>query len=129
MTTGQPAPHVGLVDFSEPTLLLIGEAHSIRWLAEQLAARRSFALEQTPGKARVSLRFVPTTRDGRLSQQGEAFEWEISVFEAQQAAEQLRELASSECPAHAYLDPTTNGTAVQMVASIGEYDPARVFGE
>lgn len=129
MTRVEPALHVGLVDFSEPTLLLIGEPDTFHWLAEQLTARCSFALEGAPGGAHASLRFVPTLQDGRLSRRGDAFEWELSVAEAQLAARQLKELASSERPAHAYLDPTTNSTEVQLVASIGEYDPARVFDE
>jgi hypothetical protein len=38
-------------------------------------------------------------------------------------------LAASEVPAHAYLDPTFNSSGVQIMASLGEYDAARVFGK
>ena len=123
MTKEQPSLHVGIAEFSEPTFLLIGESYSFHWLAEQIAARRTFTLEQTLGKAHASLRFVPTTQGGHLSRKGDALEWAISVIEAQQATQQLKELAASNCPAHAYLDPLSNETDVQIVASIGEYDP------
>ncbi|MGQ0593349.1 MAG: hypothetical protein ACT4QB_12085 [Gammaproteobacteria bacterium] len=37
-------------------------------------------------------------------------------------AEQLRALAASESPAHAYLDTESNNAGVEIVVSKGEYD-------
>lgn len=121
--------YIGIVNFLEPTFLLIGEAHSFRWLADQLTMQYSFTLEQVSGKTRAILRFIPVTSVGCLSRLGNVFEWKISLPEARQVEQQLRELASSQRPAHAYLDPIINDTGVQIVASVGEYEPTRVFNE
>lgn len=122
--------HIGIADFADPTLLLIGDAGSLSWLAEQIDARREFNLAEMPDlvwEAQVHLRLAPVMRSGRLTRQGNAFEWEISADEARQFAQQLRELAAGPAPAHAYLDPESNAADVQLVASMGEYDPKRVF--
>ncbi len=60
---------------------------------------------------------------------GLILEWQMSASEAAVVSHQLRELAASSSPAHAYLDPASNLTGVQIMASKGEYDPARVFAK
>lgn len=119
--------HIGLVEFAEPTLLLVGEASSFSSLAEQIAGRREVMLHCASIKDHVSLCFLPATLGDRLVRQGDRFEWQISEPQAQSVARQLRELAASDRPAHAYLDPLANESAFQIVASLGEYDPAKVF--
>lgn len=122
--------HIGIADFAEPTLLLIGDAKSLSWLAEQIDARRDIKLAEMPGIVRqttIDLHLIPAMHRGSLTRLGDGFDWEISAAEARQFARQLRELAVGTSPAHTYLDPESNAADVQVVASNGEYDPEKVF--
>ncbi len=127
MTQRLSVLHVGMVSLPDPTLLLIGDATSLGWLAEQIAAGRDTKLEPVPGPVRVGLHLVPATRGGRLTRIGETFDWDISAKEAQRFSQQLRELAASASPAHAYLDSELSTDGVRVLASIGEHDPEKVF--
>lgn len=130
MTQEQAVLHVGIAQFADPTLLLVGDATSLRWLADQIDARRDIKLAEMTGLVhvrKIDLHLVPATHGGRLTRLGDAFGWEISAVEAQQFAQQLRELAAGTSPAHAYLDPESNTADVQVVASKGEYDPEKVL--
>lgn len=130
MTQQRSWLHVGLADFAERTLLLIGDANSLSWLAEQIDTRRDIKLTEMHEIVRqtgVGLRLIPAIHSGRLTRQGDVFDWEISAVEAPQLARQLRELAMATVPAHAYLDPQSNTTDVHLVASKGEYDAEKVF--
>lgn len=120
---------VGLAEFAEPTLLILGSAESLRWLADRLEERRPLDLAHSP---LVQLRGVGLVLklvdvEGNIERHGPTFTWAISPTEAQQFASQLRELAASSEPAHAYLDPKTNHTGVQVMASKGEYSAEAVF--
>ena len=131
MTQEHSVLHIGIAEFADPTLLLIGDATSLCWLADQIDARRDIKLAEMTGfvhETKIGLHLVPATRSGSLTRLGDAFDWEISAVEAQQFAQQLRELAAGASPAHAYLDPESNPADVQVVASKGEYDPVKVFG-
>ena len=124
--------HIGIVDFAEPTLLLIGEAKSFAWLARQVDSHQEVDFAKVPnlaGQVGVNLRLAPTAQAGCLRRRADVFEWEISVAEAQQVAQQLRELAASASPAHAYLDPESNIAGVQVVALKGEYDPSKLLAD
>jgi len=123
--------HVGIAEFSEPTLLLIGDALVLYWLADQIDARQELKLAEMPSlvsQTEVNLRLAPATHSGSLTRKGKAFSWEISADEAKQFAQQLRGLAASPGPAHAYLDPESNTSGVQVVASKEEYDLEKIFG-
>lgn len=117
------------MDFADPTFLLLGESGSFEWLAEQIEGRRAVALEGEPGKDLARLSIVPSAQEGRVLKAGAILEWQISSSEAALVSQQLRELAASSSPAHAYLDSASNFAGVQIVASKGEYDAARVFIE
>ena len=130
MTQQHSLLHVGMADFSEQTLLLIGDVNSLAWLAEQIETRREITLAEMHGFVRltgVGLHLIPVKQSGSLTRLGESFNWEISAIEARHLAQQLRELATATAPAHAYLDSESNVTGVQVVASKGEYDPEKVF--
>ena len=129
MTSNQHNLQVGLVAFPDPTFLLLGEFNAFHWLAEQIEGRRAVVVESAPGKDLVCLSIVPSDQDGRAVRAGSSVEWQISASEAALVSNQLRELAASSSPAHAYLDPESNLTGMQIMASKGEYDPARVFVE
>jgi hypothetical protein len=128
MTNEQSRLYVGVADFEQPTLLVLGKPDSLLWLSKQISARRAFALEREAGKSYASLQFLPTAGDGHLTRQGNAFEWQLSALESKQVAQQIKELAVSDCPAHAYLDPVFNEAEVQVIVSINEYDVSRIFG-
>ncbi len=121
--------HVGLADFAEPTLLILGDVASLNWLADRIESRQSldFAAAAFVRLLNVSLLLEPTEGDGSFNQQGAKFIWKISLSESQKFAEQLRALAASEVPAHAYLDSITNSAGVEVVASKGEYSTDAVF--
>lgn len=121
--------HIGLADFAEPTLLILGDAASLNWLADCIEARQSIDLSTSPfvKLVRVELVIAPADDEGSLSRNGALFKWKISALDAQQFAEQLRALAVCEKPAHAYLDPKAKGIDVQLIASHGEYSADAVF--
>ena len=126
MTQNHSLLQVGLVDFAEPTLLLIAFPDSILRLAEDIASRHTFDLAVSAGRAH--LRFIPIEHgDDRLSRDESDFLWFISAEKALEVVAELRGLAASVFPAHAYLDPQHNLAGVQIVASIGEYEPEKVF--
>lgn len=130
MMIEQHGLRAGLVEFSDPTFLLLGEAGAFDWLAEQIESRREVALQSESNKEVACLSLVPSTHsDGEALKKGAILEWQMSAKEAIQVAQQLRELAASSAPAHAYLDPANNSAGLQIIASKGEYDSARVFAE
>ena len=121
--------HIGLADFAESTLLILGDAASLNWLADCIETRQSIDLATSPFVNMVSVGLVvaPTDAEGSLSRNDTLFKWKVSPLEADQFAEQLRELAVSQKPAHAYLDPKSNDAGVQVIASKGEYSGDAVF--
>lgn len=130
MTRQDSLLYVGIPDFAEPTLLLIGDEKSLSWLADQIDTRRAIRLEEMRGivsQTLITLRLVPVIKNGNLSRLGDAFDWKISAVEVEKFTLQLRELAVATSPAHIYLDPESNAADVQMVASKGEYDPEKIF--
>lgn len=128
MTNKYHGLSLGVVEFADPTFLLIGESSSFDWLADRIAERLPLTLESSSSEGIASLIFFPTEL-GQLAQSGAVLEWQISEGEAKLAVQQLRELATSSSPAHIYLDPASNLSGLQLMASKGEYDPARVFAE
>lgn len=122
--------HIGLVDFAEPTLLIIGDMASLRWLAELIETRQSLDFGAAASQVKlvnVSLLLDSVRSDGDLSRDQAKFDWRISPSEAGQFAVQLRSLAASDVPAHAYLDCNSNTSGVQIVASKDEYSARTVF--
>ena len=121
--------HVGLADFAEPTLLILGDATSLNWLADYIESRQSldFAAVAFVKLVNVGLLLDSTAGDGGVNRHEAKFNWKVSLPEAQQFAEQLRALAASEVPAHAYLDSAGNTSGVEIVASKGEYSPDTIF--
>lgn len=121
--------HIGLADFAEPTLLILGDKASLNWLADCIETRQSVDLAMSPFVKLLSVGLViaPTHDEGTFIRSETLFEWRVSPLEAQQFAGQLRALALSEKPAHVYLDPKKNGAGVQVIASQGEYSTDDVF--
>ena len=115
--------HIGLADFAEPTLLIIGEAASLNWLADCLGTRQSIDLATAPSVrlVRIDMIIAATDDECSLSRNGRLFKWKVSPLGARQFAEQLRAVAVSEKPAHMYLDVYANNAGVQVIASKGEY--------
>lgn len=119
---------IGLVDFAEPTLLLLGDATSFSWLADCIKARQSLDFAELPFVELVNVKLkLEVAHVGDLIQRAATFDWRVSLDESQQFSDQLRMLATSKAPAHAYLDPVSNSSGVQIVASLGEYSAANVF--
>lgn len=121
--------YIGLADFAEPTLLVLGDVASLNWLADGIEMRRPIDLATSPfvKLVNVGLVIAPTNEEGNLCRNDTQFKWQISPMEAQQFAKQLRALAGSESSAHAYLDPKTNTAGVQLIASLGEYSGDDAF--
>ncbi|WP_157039845.1 hypothetical protein [Aquincola tertiaricarbonis] len=127
MKSEQHSLRAGFVDFADPTFLVLGEPESFHWLAKQIEGRCAVALDAVPGKDLARFSIVPTAQEGSVSREGSVLEWQMSSSEAVLVSQQLRVLATSSSPAHAYLDPASNLAGVQIMASRGEYDPERVF--
>lgn len=116
--------HIGLADFAEPTLLIIGEATTLNLLADYIQMRQSVDMETLPFVRMVGIRLViaQSHRESNLRRADSLFTWEIASLDSSGIVEQLRELAASAIPAHAYLDVVVNAAGVQIVASNGEYE-------
>lgn len=127
MNSDQCGLHLGLVTFQDPTLLLIGDSGSFAWLAGELEAGRPVTLMSDPGVDPIRLLLLPANGGVGCARAGGVVSWHLSRCEAVAVASQLRELAGYGSPAHAYLDPEVTTAELQIVASRGEYDPARVF--
>jgi hypothetical protein len=122
--------HIGIADFAEPALLLLGDADSLAWLADQIEAEQDIdfaSLANVVRQLNFNLRILFTERGGGLSRREAAFVWEVSPAEARRIAAQLHSLAENMSPSHAYLDPTPNLAGVQVIASLAEYDPGKIF--
>lgn len=115
--------HIGLADFAEPTLLILGDSVSLNWLADCIEARQSIDLATSSfvKLVNVGLMIVPSDDEGSLSRSDVLFEWKVSSSEAQQFADQLRALAAGDKPGHTYLDSKANSAGVEVIASKGEY--------
>lgn len=127
MNSDQRGLRLGLVTFQDPTLLLIGDAGSFAWLAGELEAGRPVTLKSDADVEPIRLLLLPGNGGAGCARAGGVVEWHLSQREADAVATQLRELAGYGSPAHAYLDPEVTTAELQIVASWGEYDPARVF--
>lgn len=127
MTNNQHNLRVGLVDFADPTLLLLGEASSFNWLAEQIESRCAVVLECEQGSDLSRLSIAPSINEGRISKMETTLEWLMNASDAALFSQQLRQLAASPMPAHIYLDIEKNLAGLQLVASKDEYDPKQVF--
>lgn len=121
--------HIGLADFANPALLILGDPTSLNWLADCIAARKSIDLATSPFVELVSvgLNIAPTDEEGSCSRNDALLEWKISPAEALRFADQLRALAASETPGHAYLDPVDNRAVLEIIASKGEYNAKTVL--
>jgi hypothetical protein len=130
MNTDSPSLHIGIADFAKPTLLIVGDASSLLWLATSIQERRTGRLADLSSSIKlknVDLRLSHANDEGRLERRSGVLDWTISPLEARKFADQLRALATSEGPGHAYLDTSANDSGIQIVASKGEYDPDTVF--
>lgn len=121
--------HIGLVEFSEPTLLLVGDAAAFQWLADCIESREllDFSKISSIKLVNVGLIICPVEGGSDLCQVAAEFILKVSPLESEQFASQLRALASKEGPAHAYLDCESNTSDVPMVASKDEYLADTVF--
>lgn len=128
MKDEQRGIRAGLVDFSDPTFLLIGDTHSFNWLAGELEAFHAVVLKSDPRSEIDRLLLLPSVGNGRCLRLGPQIVWQMSVQEAETVAAQLRVLAAASSPGHHYLDPDLAMAGLQIVASVGEYDP-EVFAE
>jgi hypothetical protein len=76
----------------------------------------------------IDLDLSYTDGPGRLERNGSNLHWKLSNAAVRTFPGQLRGLANGEGPGHAYLDTPAEGAAIQVVASMGEYDPS-IFPE
>ena len=120
---------IGLADFAEPTLLVLGTKESLMALADILEKRQPTDLGTLDfiKLVNICLAMVPTSNSGSLGKSGERFTWQISTEEVGHFAEQIRALADHPGGAHIYLDPHVNAAAVQILISKGEYGAGTVF--
>jgi hypothetical protein len=121
---GKYTLRIGFINFYNPTLLIIGELASLNWFAECIEIRQSidFSAISFAKQENINLLLEPTESTGILTREDKKFFWNISLLESQKFSMQLRELATSQKPAHTYLDPTVNKANVEVVASKDEYD-------
>jgi hypothetical protein len=117
---------IGLADFAEPTLLILGNSASMYWLAEQVESADSIDFADAPNAKLVNVQLLleRTGESGVLVRDRSRFVWKLSAVDAAEIATKLRCLARGGVPAHAYLDLTTNSAYVEVIASINEYSDA-----
>jgi hypothetical protein len=122
-----PALRIGLADFHDPTLLLLGDPRSCIRLAAELEARRPVVLASQPGEELVELRRLPSENEGDCGRSGPILTWRMSSRETVTVAAQPRPMARHPRPGHAYLDHEVTTIDLQIVASQGEYEAERLF--
>jgi hypothetical protein len=127
MKSEKPEFRVGYVEFATPTCLLLGSTDSFSWLADQIRNRNAVVLDCVGAVPFARLSIRPSDGTGCLVVARDTLEWQISAGEAKLASEQLIGLAANPAPSHAYLDPNSNLTGIQILASKDEYDAADVF--
>ena len=120
---------IGLADFAEPTLLILGTKESLIAFANIMEKRQpiNLATSEFITLVNIGLAITPTSNSGSLGKSGERFTWQISTEEVGHFAEQIRALADHPGGAHIYLDPHVNAAAVQILISKGEYGAGTVF--
>jgi hypothetical protein len=125
-----PLLYIGLADFAEPTLLILGDSEGFLFLADLISSRwtGSFSsLSSTVRLGNVDVNLSYSTGESGIERCGTRLCWCVPGAAVELFPEQLRALARSEGPHHAYLD-TPSKENIQIVASKSEYDPAGVFG-
>jgi len=121
---------VGIADFVDQTLLMLGDTPSFARLANlmqttEIGRQIDFNAVGRCVNVRMTLVFDAA---GDLRYAGNRLEWRISPREAKQFARQLQVLAdSTNIAGHQYLDPASNQAQLQIVASKGEYNPLKIF--
>jgi hypothetical protein len=123
MRYDEPQLCAGLVDFSEPTLLIIGDASAFTELANHILKRQEVHLPKS-NCIDIALSIVPTESPSRLQRTGNEFILNISATDAAMFADLIAGLVNSHAPAHTYLDFPGE---IAVMISKGEYDPKKVF--
>jgi hypothetical protein len=129
MFTNGPILHAGMIDFGEPIFLILGGPEGFLWLADLIESRWTGIFSGLSSKIRLTntdLALIYSDSDGGLGGVGSVLRWTLSARAVRSFPEQLRALALSDGPHHAYLDDP-EGRGIQVIASKGEYEPT-VFG-
>ena len=133
MENDHPKVNIGLVDFADPTLLILSGASGFQWLAQLMESRLdgdllklSSGIELTCNM-RLHLKFSDDAAG--LQRHGSDLLWNVSPSDAGVFADKLRHLADAGAPGHQYLDPTAGIQRIEVIASKGEYNPEQVFSE
>ncbi len=126
-----PPLHIGIADFSEPTLLILGESEGFLWLADLIESRWTGNLSTLVPEVRLAniaeLELTYPGADGGAEQRGSVVHWRIQDTAVGLFPERLRALARCG-EGHHYLDAPPSVATLQVVASKGEYDPRVIFG-
>ncbi|HTA41335.1 MAG TPA: hypothetical protein VK789_02740 [Bryobacteraceae bacterium] len=69
------------------------------------------------------MRITYTTGAGDLRCDKQSLTWDIGFAESRSFAAQIRTLAESASAGHQYLDPQSGNQRIQIVVSMGEYEP------
>lgn len=115
---------IGVVDFQDPTLLIAGDAFDIKGLASLIASSNELTIRNGDlYKLRGIQEIDITYTQGRSSFESTkgGIRWRLSNPERTRISALLHDLASSDAPAHSYLDPENNLSGFEVVASVGEY--------
>lgn len=123
--------YVGIVeDFkNETTLLLLGSSEGFEKLATKIELRESGDLSEINWVRQVCVNVhLSYCERCAVDLSAEDVYWRICNAAARLFPEQLRGLALSQRPGHAYLECPSGEPTMQVVASRDEYDPQRVFG-
>jgi hypothetical protein len=117
----------GLANFAEPTLLLLGDMPGLLTLKDFFEKQDSVGIGRLLNLVEIQLEIHFAPEDSGLEKSGTQFAWYISPMDAKKFARLIEEVASSEKPAHAYLD-TSGHTGFEIIVSKGEYE-ASVLGD
>jgi hypothetical protein len=123
MRYGEQQLCAGLVEFSEPTLLIVGDAAALTELADQIQGRQKFRVPES-NCIDIAVSFVATESQSKLQRNGNEYILRISASDAQIFADLIAALVNSHVPAHTYLDLNDE---IPIMISKGEYDPKKIF--
>ena len=121
---------IGIVEFENPTVLVLGDAAAFLTLASRIQERQTFRMAESGFAELKNIREItvmPCEDHGEFSRIDDELVWKVSAFEADAFAAQLQALGESKDAGHTYLDPSTNSTDLEIVASKDEYQASVLF--
>ncbi|MFZ6844167.1 hypothetical protein [Undibacterium sp. RuTC16W] len=120
--------HIGIADFTDPTLLIVGSANELISLSKLFDMEIFDFLDISKFfiSVGINLNIQIVKNDSDVTVLYKKIDWFLNCKDARNFASQIRELVKFEFPSHIYLNCSKN-QSIEIVVSKDEYDPNIVF--